>query len=131
MQFENADKVIEVVLQEVMFSNDREVTLSLIVGQLRNKVDIKWTVSVAGTTQKPVTFFDSYESAWEELKRRCGECSLGGLKMIRNKKHGEIKGSYGAQPKTSGFVVRKEPIVEQETEAKFKEPTVRLESINR
>lgn len=130
MQFENAEKTIEVILQEVMFSSDREVTLSLIVNQRRSKVDVKWTVSVSGTTQKPVTFFNTYENAWEELKRRCGEYSLAGFKMTRNKKYGEIKGSYGARPKTSSHVAKKvttdEQVEQEVVNPKFREPTVKL-----
>lgn len=127
MQFENADKVIEIILQYVLFSEDREVTLSTVVGQKGRKVDIKWSVSAAGTTQKPVTFYNSYEDAWEELKRRCGEFSLGGFKILSNKKYGEIRGSYGVKPKTTGFVIKRVQVPEPEVESKYKEPTVRLE----
>tara|TARA_Y100000310_G_scaffold204346_1_gene204604 strand:+ start:1173 stop:1607 length:435 start_codon:yes stop_codon:yes gene_type:complete len=107
-------KFIEVLLREIGFSNDTELTMSFLVTEDESeKTKCQWVVSSTNCSHEPVAYYDESEGALREFKKRCGEQALGGQTIISNEIHGTINGDFDS-PRTEGFrVVKKDPALAQ------------------
>ena len=107
-------KFIEVLLREIGFSNDVDLTMSFLVTEDDSqKTKCQWVVSSTNCSHEPVAYYDESEGALREFKKRCGEQALGGQTIINNEIHGTIRGDFDS-PKTEGFrVVKKDPAIAQ------------------
>jgi len=127
--------MIEVVLQEIVFSDNKKLTYSLAIEEKEKRNILKWVVSSEGRSENPVMFFNDSELATEEFKRRCGEAAIHGLTVESNDIYGSLRGYFISEfpvlpikVKKEGYkVVRKS---EKETRAwrksVFKQKTLKL-----
>ncbi len=82
--------IIEIPLQEIIFSDDFTISVSLVVSKEGDTPSIEWAVA----TDSSVEFFNDSESAQEVMKRKCGELALSGYTIDSNEIYGNLKGSY-------------------------------------
>ena len=87
-------KTIEIPLQKILFTDDREVVLSFLAKEENKRSSACWVVSISGTTKNPITYHSSYDEALKEAQRACGTLSMGGKKMLTNSRYGEIRGEF-------------------------------------
>src|SRR3990167_6428145 len=90
----NATHSIEILLWEIKFDNDHTIMMSFLVDTSNNKLRIYWSIASTSTNVSPILFFSDYDSALEELQKRCGVAALGGHTMTKSNKYGEIRGFY-------------------------------------
>jgi hypothetical protein len=107
-------KFIEVLLREIGFSNDIELTMSFLVTEDESqKTRCQWVVSSTNCSHEPVAYYNESDGALREFKKRCGEQALGGQTIVSNEIHGTINGGFDI-PRTEGFrVVKKDPALAQ------------------
>jgi hypothetical protein len=86
--------MIEVILQEIVFSDSGRLTLSLAVEEEGKRNILKWVVSSDGRSTSPIVFFRESELAREEFKRRCGEEMLRGRLVESNEVFGSLRGYF-------------------------------------
>ena len=98
----------EVILHEIIFSNKKQLTLSLIIQKDKNKNYIEWAVASEGRSNSPIMFFSSSEIAKEEFKKRCGEGAMGGLTIVSNKVFGSISGYFNTEEERKPIKIKKE-----------------------
>jgi hypothetical protein len=98
----------EVILHEIIFSNKKRLTLSLIIQKNKIANDLKWAVSSEGRSNNPVMFFNGSELAKEEFKKRCGEGVVGGLTITSNEVFGSISGYFNSEEKHEPIKIKKE-----------------------
>ena len=111
----------EVILHEIIFSNKKRLTLSLIIQKNKIANDLKWAVSSEGRSNNPVMFFNGSELAKEEFKKRCGEGVVGGLTITSNEVFGSISGYFNSEKKHEPIKIKKEGfkvVVKDKEEAK-------------
>lgn len=100
--------MIEVVLHEIVFTNNKSLRLSLIAEESAGGNVIKWAVSSEGRSNNPVIFFSDSILAQTEFKRRCGEAAITGLGIESNQIVAHITGRFQiSEAKRSGFKVKR------------------------
>ena len=99
--------MVEVILQEIVFSNSKKLMLSLAVEEHEGRNTLKWAVSSEGRSSHPVAFFGDSELALEEFKKRCGEEALHGLTVKSNEIYGSLRGYYITEKPPEPIKVRK------------------------
>ena len=106
----------EVALREIVFSNDKKLTLSLIIEKKGDRNTLQWAVSSDGRSNSPVKFYNESSKAIEEFKKRCGEEALSGLTAKSNDIYGSLTGYYISEdtPATTGYRVVQRTVEESE-----------------
>ena len=99
--------MIEVILREIVFSNNKRLTLSLAVEENNNRNVFRWAVSSEGRSSNPVMFFGDSELATEEFKKRCGEEALHGLTVDSNEIYGSLRGYFITEKPEQPIKIRK------------------------
>ena len=98
----------EAILHEIIFSNKKRLTLSVVIQKNETVNDLKWAVSSEGRSNNPVMFFNSSEFAKGEFKKRCGEGVMGGLTITSNEVFGSISGYFNSEEKHEPIKIKKE-----------------------
>ena len=98
----------EVVLQEIVFSNNKALTLSLAIEKHRARNILRWVVASEGRSANPVAFFGDSERAIEEFKKRCGEGALSGLTVQSNEIYGSLRGYYICEKPPEPIKIKKD-----------------------
>ena len=104
---DEATNVIEIVLEKIFFSDNRTLVLSFIAKEQSNQQYVEWAVATSGVSHRPISFFNSYETAVEEFQRKLGQTVMGGATIHKHKRYGKIKGHFDTNVRTDGFRIVK------------------------
>ena len=67
----------EVILQEIVFSNNKTLTLSLAIEEYMERNILRWVIASEGRSNNPVVFFgDSDLKVFLEINQKCEEINV-------------------------------------------------------
>ena len=67
----------EVILHEIIFSNEKKLTLSLVIQKYKNENCVEWAVAIEGRSNNPIIFFNNSEDAKEDFKKKMWRACYG------------------------------------------------------